>query len=124
MLEKDKTVSSIYTLNKVLKACLTQAYKENYIAKNWCTTVVLPKKEVNEEEDEDIKVFTVEEQERFTRIALESHRLGFLFIFNLGTGLRIGELLALRWSDIDKENNIINITKALKETYLIDDKRE
>ena len=28
------------------------------------------------------------------------------------TGMRAGELLALKWSDIDFENNTINITKT------------
>ncbi|MGC4387380.1 site-specific integrase, partial [Streptococcus suis] len=36
-----------------------------------------------------------------------------LYKFLLATGCRIGEALALEWSDIDLENGIISITKTL-----------
>lgn len=44
------------------------------------------------------------------------------YILALGTGLRLGEILALRWTDINLKENYININKALKSTYIIDNK--
>lgn len=36
-----------------------------------------------------------------------------LFVVAVSTGIRIGELAALRWSDIDWDNNVIHITRTL-----------
>lgn len=59
---------------------------------------------------------TVHEQELFLNY-LNSHqaeeRWKRLFTCLLGTGMRIGELLALMWEDIDWDNNIIHVEKNL-----------
>lgn len=39
--------------------------------------------------------------------------LEFAIILTLYTGMRIGELCALKWEDIDFKNNVIHITKTL-----------
>lgn len=36
-----------------------------------------------------------------------------VFVTMFGTGLRVGELLGLRWSDIDFQNNVISVTHNL-----------
>lgn len=45
----------------------------------------------------------------------------FIFYFGLETGMRIGEILALTWDDINFQNNTIEITKnILKNVKMID----
>ncbi|TDM47787.1 site-specific integrase [Macrococcoides goetzii] len=39
----------------------------------------------------------------------------FLFRLIIETGLRVGEACALTWQDVDRENNIINVTKSYDE---------
>lgn len=51
--------------------------------------------------------------------ALNSNN-SLIYIFALGTGLRLGELLALRWSDINLKEKTTSITKTIKETYTFD----
>lgn len=41
------------------------------------------------------------------------HRAGLWAILMLLAGLRRGEAIALEWSDIDMENNVIHVTKAI-----------
>ena len=41
------------------------------------------------------------------------YRFNFLYLLMLYTGIRVGELLALRWNDIDFSNNQCSITKSL-----------
>ena len=36
-----------------------------------------------------------------------------LFVFLLGTGCRIGEVIGIRWDDVDLEKRIININHSL-----------
>lgn len=46
----------------------------------------------------------------------EIKELGILT--SLYSGLRIGEMCALRWSDINFEDNLINITHTLQRVYV------
>lgn len=107
--EKNKTPDTIKTINKVLKSVLNQAIKENYILINYCNNVVLPK--IGQKEE--IQIFTLEEQQRFIN-ALENHRNRALFILVLGTGLRIGEVVALKWHDIDFETVELKVQRTFK----------
>lgn len=42
-----------------------------------------------------------------------------LFVMALGTGMRQGELLGLKWSDIDFINNTVSISKSIKLVYIV-----
>lgn len=115
----DKIISSstILTINKVLKSAFTQAIKEGYLLKNYCTMVSLPKKVKKDE----IVYFTIEEQKAFIQ-ACNGYRLEALFLFALGTGLRLGELLALKWSDIDFINKTVSVNKSLRQEKVFNKK--
>jgi integrase len=62
------------------------------------------------------KAMTVREQELFLQY-LNTHpdeeRWKRMFTCLLGTGMRIGELLALVWEDIEWENNVIHVERNL-----------
>lgn len=105
----NKTPDTIKTINKVLKCCLNQALKENYIYVNLCKNVVLPKVFAKRE----VEIFTQEEQKKFVS-AIQNHKYKTLFLLALGTGLRLGELIALKWSDIDFQNEELNVQRTLK----------
>lgn len=45
---------------------------------------------------------------------------GTIYILALGTGLRLGELLALKWIDINFKDKYISVNKSIKSTYSID----
>ncbi|EPY2302241.1 integrase [Clostridium sporogenes] len=106
---EEKTPNTIKTLNRTLKTCLNEALKQGYIPKNYCTIIKLPRTENKNE----IIVFTVEEQKKLLAF-LEGHKLKMLITMALGTGLRQGELLALKWTDIDFENNTVSVSKSIK----------
>ena len=61
----------------------------------------------------DIKYLTVEEQNKFMEVAKQSHNY-FQYAFLLETGLRVGELIALTWSDVDWENHTLSVTKTME----------
>ncbi|MBN1069408.1 site-specific integrase [Clostridium botulinum] len=56
-------------------------------------------------------VLTVEEQEKFIK-SLDNNSDRMLYLFALGTGLRLGELLALTWNDI--HDGIVKVHKNIK----------
>lgn len=46
--------------------------------------------------------------------AVETHRLGNLFVVALATGMRQGELLGLRWPDIDLDAGTLRVSNSLQ----------
>lgn len=87
---------------------MKQAISNDIIYKNVASSVILPRKVKKE-----IRVLTREEQATFMSVANDSPPYGFIFILVLGTGLRIGEALALEWSDIDFEIGILSVNKTI-----------
>ena len=116
LLDNGVTPTTIRQINTNLKTCLNEAERQGYIQKNWCKLVTLPKKEDNKE----VKVLTKQEQEKFLE-AIKGHELELLYIVALGTGLRIGEVLGLKWSDIDFKNNELHVNRSLQKAAIYED---
>lgn len=62
--------------------------------------------------EKSVNFWTHEEFKQFISIVPQENRYFVLFNLLYYTGLRIGELLALTWGDIDLDNKIIHITKS------------
>lgn len=91
----------------VLHAALKQALRNKLVHENVCDNVILPRKEAMY-----IRVLTIEEQDKLSK-ALEKNYIGRGLLFALYTGMRRGEVLALRWEDYDEENKTISVSKSL-----------
>ena len=114
-----KSSSSIKSLNKLLNQFLNYAVDEGYILKNPCSgkKIIIPgKKDVK---DTEIAIFTDAEIDTLKQ-ALNGHRLKCLILMALGTGLRQGELLALKWSDIDTDLKEVKVEKTIKRVKIIE----
>lgn len=109
----------VNTINGFLYTCLESALKQNYIPQNYCKLIILPKI-IKEDE---FTVLTLEEQNIFLN-AIQGHKYQAAFTLALGTGLRLGELLGLKWSDIDFNKNTVSISRSIKRTTLINDEGE
>jgi len=100
----DKTVR---TRLNVFNMIMEHALFEGYIDTNPCTLVKVPKgltknkRELPDQTETD-KV----------KNGLSCH-FGLFAYFLLFTGLRRGEALAIEWNDIDFENNVISVNKAI-----------
>ena len=78
-----------------------------YARDNPCNSVELPRKTANE-----MQSLTPAEAARFLEAPL-SDRWSALFVLALATGLRPSEYLGLQWADIDLEQGVINVQRAL-----------
>jgi integrase len=116
--ENGKTSSQIKNLNKLLKKFFFYAVDEGYLLKNPCTSKSLTIPGEVTQEDTDIEIFNDEEIEAIKK-ALEGHRLKPLILLALGTGLRQGELLGLKWSNVDLKNKEIKVEQAIKAVTII-----
>ena len=62
-------------------------------------------------EKKEVVVLTIPEQKRLeTQLLAEPTVTGLGILLSLNTGLRIGEVCALSWADIDKDDNILSVT--------------
>lgn len=111
----NKPVSTVKSLNTRLKPCLAEAEKQGYIQKNYCKMVTLPKDNTTKE----IKVLSSDQQKLFIE-AIKGHNLEVLFLVALSTGLRLGEILGLKWSDIDFNTGTLTVNRTLQRVTQID----
>ena len=67
--------------------------------------------------EKPVNAFERHEQEKIVKYCLESKKNNYIgFVICLYTGIRLGELLALTWNDIDFAKGLMSITKT---TYRI-----
>jgi len=100
--------SSVRHIHIVLHQALRQAVRNNLIPRNVSECLELPQLK-----KATVKAFTVENQMKFLAV-LAGERLRAAFITALGTGVREGELLALRWEDVDLKAGTIRIEQTVR----------
>lgn len=108
--------ATVKKLHQIIHGALQQAYKNQMIPRNISELVTLPRMK-----KKDVKVFSKEEQQKFMDI-IKGDRAELAFRLDLATGLRIGELLALRWCDIDLVNSTLKVNQSLNRIKVFDSK--
>lgn len=111
---KGRTDTNTGLSDRTVRAChatcrlaLEKAKEEKLIKENPAIGCKLPPKKPRE-----MQVLTKEE---ITAFLMEAKRQGYfeLFLLDLMTGMRRGEILALQWNDIDFKNSTVNISKQV-----------
>ena len=88
----------------IVTSPLRHAAAMQIISADPCVGVKMPVETKIKKKTRAVIAYTKEEQDRMNRIALSSGNVGQLATyFMVETGLRAGELLALKWSDIELE---------------------
>jgi integrase len=93
----------------VLHKAMAQAVKWGMLPGNPCSAVDRPRVARKE-----MKTLTPE-QTHHLLVTARPHRLWALFVLAVGTGMRQGELFALRWEDIDLEDGTVFVQHTLEE---------
>ena len=109
---------TIRDITAIIKSSLKSAFKENLIP-NLNLDFIYPK--ITQKD----KIYTLSKrsQESLTNYILENQSIKTLgILLSLYSGIRIGELCALQWKDIDLKNNILHINKTLQRVYINDTK--
>lgn len=108
---KQNTVQNLVVLLKqILKYASKKGHIKEFVLDIHFVSPQNPQKKDN--------VFDYNEQEvLINAILLELSYKSFGILLCICTGIRIGELCALKWSDIDFSNGIIHITKTLQRVY-------
>lgn len=117
-LGKTKTFSQIKKLNKLLKQFFFYAEREGYIIKNPCINISIPNKDTKIK-NEEIEYFSENEIIQLKK-AFNGHKLEPLILTALGTGLRQGELLALKWENVNLKEKYLEVKETVKKVYVFD----
>lgn len=114
--EKGLQANTVDTIHTILHPTFQLAVRDDIIRKNPSDGVMAGIKKKAGKNKGIRHALTIQQQRAFLNyIANEpvfSHWLP-LFTVLLGTGCRIGEVIGLRWQDVDYENRIININHSV-----------
>ena len=94
---------------KILVDMLEKAIDADLLVKNVAKQI---NTKVSKEEKKERRVLTIKETELFLKEAEKSFYYN-LFIVALDTGLRIGEIMALTWSDVDLKKRVLHVRRTL-----------
>lgn len=106
-LEEGLSTTTVISFHNVLHKALQTAVRWNLIARNTCDLVSPPRRKRFE-----IQPLSMQQIRQFL-IVTHGHRLEALFILALATGMRRGELLALKWQDLDLERGTLQVRRIL-----------
>lgn len=111
--QKGLSSNTVNGILSVLKASMKKAVSMRVVQEEWSGSVVRPKIK-----EKRIECFTKEEQRKIEQYILNSKKPKlFGIIIALYMGLRIGELLALTWEDIDFRKGILMVNKTCYDSW-------
>ena len=106
----ENTVRGIYRL---LSAAMRAALDDGIISKNPCRKICVKRGERVQQ-----RVFSREEQKKVEKTLSQGEDLTALFA--MYTGLRLGEICGLRWSDINRENGTATVCRTVQRLKRMD----
>ena len=124
LMERKVGISSIGEINKLLSSTFRLALRDNTIRSN-PTIGIMPELRKKYGTESGIRhALTIEQERIFLNILEEPGYLRWkpMFTFMFGTGCRIGEVIGLRWSDVDFDKGIININHSITYGSRVDKK--
>lgn len=111
-----KTVKHIHT---IIHDALKHAVRMGELFRNVSDNAILPK----QERTKAMRVLTNEEQKKFMDVCKKDGGSGLAFVFDLATGLRLGELLAVSWEDIDIDAGVLKVSRNISRIMNMDTKK-
>jgi integrase len=106
-LESGRAPATVHKLHVVLHKALKAAVADGLIPRNVAAELKLPR--ITREEIDPL----TEKQARLFLEAGRGDRLEALYVLALNTGMRQGELLALKWDDVDLERGALRVRRTL-----------
>jgi integrase len=120
MLEDGYAPNTVRQMHAVLRRALGEATRLGLVPRNVATLVAVPRPARH-----DMHVLSADEA-RTLLAAVEGDRLEALYVLALTTGMRRGEMLALRWTDVDlhAKSPAVHVRATLRyqnsDTYFFD----
>lgn len=104
--------ASVRYVHRILRKALNDALRKGSISRNPAATTDPPRRAGADRSEQEMRVWTAAQLRSFLSL-IESHRLAPAFVLAAHTGMRRGEVLGLRWSDVDLANGRISVRQAV-----------
>ena len=114
--EKILKIATIDTIHNILHQVFALAVDDNYIRTNPTDNMLKELKQSHNFQVTKRKALTVPEQNLFINFLKTNSKYKHwypVFVVMLGTGMRVGEITGLRWSDINFEENTVRVNRTL-----------
>lgn len=102
------SASAVRHIHMILSSCLNQAVKDRLISFNPCENCRIPKLQKKE-----MVVLPADKMGAYLEAAKQMGVYS-IFLLELTSGLRRGELLALNWNDLDVNTGVLKINKQIQ----------
>ena len=111
---KDYSNSTIKKVKEQLAQTFKEATNKGYITRNPMFDVISPK---STKPSKIVRALEVEEQQKLTNYlmntSITNEPYKVIYLLQMYLGLRIGEVLALKSTDINLQKNLVSVTKTL-----------
>lgn len=105
---------TIHVLFQIIKKTFTEAYRVGRLLQRPCESIRLPKKK----KPKPVSLSKKDQENLEKKAKSVAPHQGLPVLLALNAGLRIGEIAALRWQDIDLERKIIRVTQTFQRLTL------
>src|SRR5215469_4610562 len=107
LLNSELSPTTVRHVYGVLHKALEDALRLGHVQRNVSDAVTPPRRA-----DQEMQVLTSDQAQVLLRTA-EDHRLYALFVVAVTSGMRLGELLALQWRNVDLERKTLQVRATL-----------
>lgn len=112
-LGKKHAPATVRKTNIMIKSCIGNAVEDGLVERNFTNRTTITG---NKDAEKHVEYLNMKELNKLVQLCLTDlntrYTSKYLVLADIFTGARIGELSALKWSDIDFKNETINITKS------------
>lgn len=104
--------ASVRYVHRILRKALNDALRKGSIARNPAATADPPRRAGTGQSEREMQVWTTAQLHAFLAL-ISAHRLAPAYVLAAHTGMRRGEVLGLRWQDVDLSNARISVRQAV-----------
>lgn len=106
-LRERRSARTVVIVHTIVKVAFKRALRQQRVPSNPCDFVVLPRLRKNR------RTWLTAEKAAIWLASVQGHRDYWVYHHDLDTGLRRGEILALRWGDVDFKRRLVIISRAV-----------
>ncbi|MGH9040786.1 MAG: site-specific integrase, partial [Acidimicrobiia bacterium] len=104
--------ASVRYVHRIVRKALNDALRKGSISRNPAATADPPRRAGTDRPEQEMQVWTAAQLQSFLSL-IESHRLAPAYVLAAHTGMRRGEVLGLRWSDVDLTHGRVSVRQAV-----------